>query len=81
MPDLFKDAIVNLVDLPVTMNRFALEFHVTDSKNQQSTLLTHRGAGRLVWPDVLATLTAPQRRRVIEQAIEAVIAIKLEGLV
>lgn len=81
MPDIFRGDYVDLPDATVTVNRFALDLKIVDSIDQKTTLADHQGiAKRLVWPDVLATLTLPQRRRVLQAALAEVVAIKVESV-
>lgn len=80
MPDLLNYRIVDLPDATITVNRFAVEYRAVDSETQRTTRRNREGANRLVFPNGLSALTAAQRRRVLEAAINEWIKIDLEGL-
>jgi hypothetical protein len=61
MPDFLNFLITPLGSASVNVPRAQIEAKVVDSANQQTVIADFTGANALIFPAVIATLTAPQR--------------------
>ena len=61
MPDILQFQITPLASASVNVPRAQIEGKVVDSTNQQTVIADFTGANALVFPAVIATLTAQQR--------------------
>jgi len=68
-------SVSQLVAATINVPRFAVELTVNDSRTG-TVLNDFTGANRLVWPDVITTLTAAQRRALLEQVMVQIVAMK-----
>ena len=62
MPDLLQFKITALGNASVTVPRAQFEALVVDSSDQSTVLADFTGANALIFPAVMATLTAAQRQ-------------------
>ena len=74
MPDILDFVVTDLTDATVTVNRFRIDFRICQSDPGQATVSTLS----LTWPNVVATLTATQKKRVYTAAITEILRIKCE---
>lgn len=61
MPDILGFQISALGSASVNVPRAQIEGRVVDSTNQSTVIADFTGANALIFPAVVATLTAPQR--------------------
>jgi len=75
MPDFQNFSITDLPDITATVPRFQINVQVKDSQTQQ-TLFDFTGANALVFPGVLSTLTAQQRKSLLRGLVRRIIQMK-----
>ena len=63
-------------NINVNVQRFTVEVRVVDSQNQNTVIADFTGANAIVWPNVLGTLTAAQRRALLKQLMMRIILVK-----
>jgi hypothetical protein len=61
MPDFLNFLITPLGSASINVPRAQIEAKVVDSSNQSQIIADFTGANALIFPAVIATLTAPQR--------------------
>lgn len=75
MADFKGLSVTSLAAANINVPRFAVELQVVNS--QSGALLNDfTGANRLVWPDVITTLTPAQRRDLLELVMTQIITMK-----
>lgn len=75
MPDFQQFDVQTLGSVSVTLPRFQISVKVTDSQTG-ATIADFTGANAFVFPGVLATLTAAQRRTILDDIVARLIRMK-----
>lgn len=75
MADFKGTTVTGLAAANINVPRFAVELQVVDSTTG-ALLSDFTGANRLVWPDIITTLTPAQRRQLLETVMISIISMK-----
>lgn len=72
MPDLQNFSVTPGTAANVNIQRFTIECQITDS-NTGAVLHDFTGANAIQWPSVMGTLTAAQRRSILQDIVNRII--------